>query len=190
MGPGSKRKRTVASGQPPKSRHPAAAGASRATSSRAPTTQVPHPLLEQTTSAAAGRQLSSVSSVRPQPTVLKSAYRPPAKPTATLKWTRNPTMVTCNFQQITAWFDLDGTGQVATKESTKREVIELSSAQQFEKAGQPGFIGEGFTKRGIYVCPLYILTAKAKISRVHRLDLIMKNMLSPSHLTFRWARTR
>jgi hypothetical protein len=96
------------------------------------------------TVTAAGSQSSSV---RQQSTVLKSAYRP------TTKWTRNPIMVACNFQRITAWFDLDGTGQVATKESTKREVIELSSARQSESVGQPGFIGEGSTKHGIYVSP-------------------------------------
>jgi hypothetical protein len=71
------------------------------------------------TVTAAGSQSSSVQQ---QSTVLKSPYRP------TTKWTRNPIMVACNFQQIMAWFDLDGTGQVAMKESTKREVIELSSA--------------------------------------------------------------
>ena len=142
VGPGSKRKRTFASGLP-KSKHSTAA----ATSSRAS-----RAVLEQTMSAAAGPRID-LSSVQRQPTVLRSAYRPAAKPIATLKWTRNPTMIACNFQRITAWFDLDGTGQVATKESTKREVIEVSSAQHFERAGQPGFIGEGSTKRGIYVCP-------------------------------------
>ena len=35
------------------------------------------------------------------------------------------------------------------------EVIAVASASEFQKAGDVGFIGEGFTKRGIYVCLLF-----------------------------------
>jgi hypothetical protein len=65
--------------------------------------------------------------------------------------------VECNFKRITAKFISEGplSGQVSTEVSTKREVITVASASEFEKAGDVGFIGEGFTKYGIYVCLLF-----------------------------------
>jgi hypothetical protein len=54
--------------------------------------------------------------------------------------------------------------------STKREVITVASASEFEKAGDVGFIGEGqegFTKCGIYVCLLFaILQAHGLIRKL------------------------
>lgn len=89
------------------------------------------------------------SSIQRQSNTLKSAYRPANKPITT--WTCNLALVACNFQRITAHFNVDGTGQVTTKELTKQEVIEVSPPSQSQSMGQAGFIGEGFTKRGIYV---------------------------------------
>ena len=85
------------------------------------------------------------------PTVLRSAFRPPQR------WSRNPKTVECNFKRITAKFISEGplSGQVSTEVSTKREVIAVASASESEMAGDVGFIGEGFTKRGIYVCLLF-----------------------------------
>ena len=64
--------------------------------------------------------------------------------------------VECSFKRITAnlKFILEGplSGQISTEISTKREVIAVASASESEKAGDIGFIGEGFTKCGIYVC--------------------------------------
>ena len=129
---GSKRKHS--SRQPTNSKRPSVAQPS----SRGP--------LQQPSSDTADLQSSSVQW---QSNILKSAYRPANKPITT--WTRNLALVACNFQRITAHFDLDGTGQVTTKELTKREVIEVSPPSQSQSTGQVGFIGEGFTKRGIYV---------------------------------------
>jgi hypothetical protein len=74
------------------------------------------------------------------------------------KWSRNPKTVECNFKRITAKFISEGplSGQVSTEVSTKREVITVASASESEKAGDVGFIGEGFTKCGIYVCLLFL----------------------------------
>lgn len=48
-------------------------------------------------------------------------------------------------------------GQVSTEVLTKREVVSVARASESKKAGDVGFIGEGFTKleRGIYVCLLF-----------------------------------
>ncbi|EDR01155.1 uncharacterized protein LACBIDRAFT_333554 [Laccaria bicolor S238N-H82] len=101
--------------------------------------------LQQSSSVAAGPQSSSIQW---QSNILKSAYRPANKPITT--WTRNLALDICNFQWITAHFDLDGTSQVTTKEFTKWEVIEVSPPSQSESVGQAGFIGVGSTKCSIY----------------------------------------
>ena len=96
-----------------------------------------------------------------RPTVLRSAFRPPQRlqVVGTEKWLRNPKTVECNFNRITAKFISEEplSGQVSTEVSTKREVITVASASEFEKAGDVGFIGEGFTKRGIYVRLLFTI---------------------------------
>lgn len=88
-----------------------------------------------------------------------------------MTWTRNLALVACNFQQITAHFDLDGTGQVTTKELTKREVIEVSPPSQSQSTGQAGFIGEGFTKRGIYVSRQFIKLFELQFSPTFDMDV-------------------
>ena len=98
-----------------------------------------------------------------RPTFLRSAFQPPQRLVGTenLKWSRNPKIVECNFKRITAKFIWEGplSGQVSTEVSTKREVITVARASESEKAGDAGFIGEGFTKCGIYVCLFPILQA-------------------------------
>ena len=143
--------------------------------------------LQQPSSVAADPQSSSIQR---QSNILKSAYRPANKPIAT--WTRNLALVACNFQRITAHFDLDGTGQVTTKELTKREVIEVSPPSQSQSTGQAGFIGEGFTKRGIYVSRQLLFQNSIFTHFWHecRPDSMAESMLSPIHLTLIWATRR
>ena len=130
-------------------------GSKRKHSSQQPTNSRRRSVQVQLPSQRGLQQPSSVatdpqsSSIQRQSNTLKSAYRPANKPITT--WTCNLALVACNFQRITAHFNVDGTGQVTTKELTKREVIEVSPPSQSQSTGQAGFIGEGFTKRGIYV---------------------------------------
>jgi hypothetical protein len=79
--------------------------------------------------------------------VLKSAFRPPA---VCPKWTRNIKMVSCSFMQTMATYDFKNGLDVhfETLEITK----EIEIAANWERVGDDGYIGEGFTKRGIYVC--------------------------------------
>jgi hypothetical protein len=106
----------------------------------------------------ASRAAFAATTLNSRPTVLRSAFRPPQRLVRMEKWSRNPKTVECNFKQITAKFILEGplSGQVSTEVSTKREVITVASASESEKAGDVGFIGEGFTKCGIYVCLLFL----------------------------------
>ena len=105
----------------------------------------------------ASRTASTATTIKSRPTILRSAFLPPQRLVGTDKWSRNPKTVECNFKRITAKFISEGplSGQVSTEESIKREVIAVASASESEKAGDIGFIGEGFTKCGIYVCLLF-----------------------------------
>ena len=68
-------------------------------------------------------------------------------------------MVMCNFTRTTARFMWEGprSGEIICESSEKREVIEVACASESE-VGQSGFIGEGSTKRGIYVRTLKALS--------------------------------
>ena len=91
--------------------------------------------------------------------ILRSAFR--VRPSGSIpnqpKWTRNPKMVMCNFTRTTAKFMWEGprSGEIICQSSEKREVIEFACASENE-VGQSGFIGEGSTKRGIYVRTLKV----------------------------------
>ena len=100
---------------------------------------------------------SQLTTLNSWPTILRSAFQPPQKLVGTERWSHNPKTVECNFKWITANFISQGplSGQVSTEVSTKREVITVASASEFGKAGDTGFIGEGFTKCGIYVCLIF-----------------------------------
>lgn len=153
---------------------PVFVGSKRKHASRQPANSR-RPSVAQPPSCSRVQQPSSVaadpksSSIQRQSNILKSAYRPANKPIMT--WTRNLALVACNFQQITAHFDLDGTGQVTTKELTKREVIEVSPPSQSQSTGQAGFIGEGFTKRGIYVSRQFIKLFELQFSPTFDMDV-------------------
>lgn len=92
---------------------------------------------------------------RPHLEVLKSAFRPPARPvTVRSQWSRDVETVVCNFTRTSAQFIQDGpnSGQVAMDPSRKHETIEVACPSLSEEGGA-GFVGKGLTKRGIYVCP-------------------------------------
>ena len=99
----------------------------------------------------------AATTLNSRPTILRSAFWPPQKHVGTERWSHNPKTVECNFKWITANFISQGplSGQVSTEVSTKREVITVASASEFDKAGDAGFIGEGFTKCRIYVCLIF-----------------------------------
>jgi len=59
-------------------------------------------------------------------------------------------MVTCSFLRINASYSLENGLHVDFKMMETSEEIEI--AAKWEKPGDDGYIGEGFTKRGIYVC--------------------------------------
>jgi hypothetical protein len=88
--------------------------------------------------------------------ILKSVFRVRPSTSSSFpkqpKWTRDPKMVMCNFTRTMAKFMWEGPrcGEIICESSEKREVIEIVCASDSE-VGQSGFIGEGSTKRGIYV---------------------------------------
>ncbi|KAF8952860.1 hypothetical protein BDZ97DRAFT_1909005 [Flammula alnicola] len=77
--------------------------------------------------------------------VLKSAFRPPAtRP----NWTRDIEMTACSFLRTKATYALkDG---LHVRFETMEIAEEIQIAAKWEKVGDDGYIGEGFTKRGIY----------------------------------------
>lgn len=87
---------------------------------------------------------------------LKSAFRPPPQ---AFQWSRDVPLVDYQFTRSAASYQPDGEVKIV-KISENLEVISiakdwLSGETEWEK-NQPhyntGFIGRGFTKRGIYVC--------------------------------------
>ena len=81
------------------------------------------------------------------PVVLRSAFKPPrARP----QWTRDIEMVTCSFLRTKASYSLENGLQVDFEMMETSEEIQI--AAKWEKPSDDGYIGEGFTKRGIYVC--------------------------------------
>lgn len=95
------------------------------------------------------------------PIILQSAFRPPSKKKM---WTRDPPMGSFQFLRTSAECQPDG--QVKFSEATETEKIELSLDWQKGEdvianpgsfSDETGFIGRGFTKRGIYVCEIFML---------------------------------
>ena len=131
-------------------------------------------------SSKTSRAAFTATTLNSRPTFLRSAFQPPQRLVGTGKWSRNPKTLECNFKRITAKFISEGplSGQVSTEVSTKREVITVASASESEKAGDVGFIGEGFTKCGIYVCLLFLFFKHtASNSQATRPGLKVVNML-------------
>jgi hypothetical protein len=92
-----------------------------------------------------------------KPVILKSAYLPPASRRTQPKWTRNSPMTRYSFVRTIA--DVSSSGVVEFSDSTEHEDIEIASDWKTgeslyddkESHVKTGFIGKGFTKRGIYV---------------------------------------
>lgn len=85
-----------------------------------------------------------------QPIVRLSAFRVPTSVLGSKsQWTRNVDTVSCSFIRSTTTYTPDDGLQVMFKESTSPEDIDIASA--YLTASDNGFLGEGFTKRGIYV---------------------------------------
>lgn len=86
---------------------------------------------------------------------LKSAFRPPPA----FQWSRDVPVADYRFTRSTAQYQLNG-GVKITRVSENLEVIAiaedwLKGEEMWEKKElhyKTGFIGRGFTKRGIYVC--------------------------------------
>ncbi|KIM49865.1 hypothetical protein M413DRAFT_408231 [Hebeloma cylindrosporum] len=90
-----------------------------------------------------------------QPVRLRSAFPPifppPPRPP---QWTRSVDTTSYAFIRTTATFVTNGkeTGQVifSQGDDSDEEFIEIPSRSAWEQKGAIGYIGEGFTKRGIY----------------------------------------
>ncbi|PPQ79723.1 hypothetical protein CVT26_016028 [Gymnopilus dilepis] len=88
--------------------------------------------------------IPSIPASRPTP-ILRSAFRPPIP---SFSWTRDVSMVTCTFLRMAASYT--PTNGLRVDFETSEEIEEIEIAAKWEKADEPGYIGEGFTKRGIY----------------------------------------
>jgi hypothetical protein len=110
--------------------------------------------------------LSQATQVEPMgppgpPPVLRSAFRiPPTPATGTLdsepQWSRSCTTVKSTFIRTKAYYSFaDGLRVTFNTTSGVQEVIEI--AKKFMSAKDEGYIGEGFTKRGIYVCQFHFV---------------------------------
>lgn len=87
--------------------------------------------------------------------ILKSAFRPP---TPIRQWSRDVQLVDYQFTRSTAQYQANGDVEV-TRVSESLEVIAIADdwlkGEELSKRKEhynTGFIGCGFTKRGIYVC--------------------------------------
>jgi hypothetical protein len=100
--------------------------------------------------------LSSTSKLKSR-VILKSAFRPPGPPQP--KWTRDPQMIQFSFIRSTASVNQDGDVKFVTQAGMECDNIEIAKdwvkGQKLYDEGKPheatGFIGKGYTKRGIYV---------------------------------------
>ena len=82
--------------------------------------------------------------------IRRSAYRPPGYQPA---FTRNPPVLTRHsIYKYTASCSPTG-GTVSFHKSSEEYTIELPPLSDWEDKRSVGFVGEGLTKRGIYVCP-------------------------------------
>ena len=95
-----------------------------------------------------------------KPVILKSAYLPPASRWTQPKWTRDPPMIQYSFIRTLAEVSSSGVVEFsALLNSMEHENIEIATDWQRgeslyddkEPHVKTGFIGKGFTKRGIYV---------------------------------------
>lgn len=106
-------------------------------------------------SSAGNPQLNSArqSGVR----TLKSAFRPPA-----IQWSREVSVADYQFTCSMAQYQPDGDVKI-TRSSVGLDVIAIAEdwlkGKEMWKVMEPyyktGFIGRGFTKRGVYICSLF-----------------------------------
>ena len=89
---------------------------------------------------------------------LKSAFRPPPP---VFQWSREVSVVDYRFTRSTAQYQPDGDVKI-TRSSESLDVIAIAEDwlkgeemwEKKERYYKTGFIGRGFTKRGVYVCSL------------------------------------
>lgn len=128
-----------------------------------------------------------LQSKRPKPPqVLRSAFQAPTHP----KWTREPSMIKCSFTQIKATYDFNDGLNVRFTTSGVEEQLEV--ARNWENSSDEGYIGEGYSKRGIYVRHILSLLQCTALKQIYfwRPDLRVKNMFWPSWRIHIWQRAR
>jgi len=112
----------------------------------------PAKLLNEKLYTSMGNSDSLISAtVDSEPRVLKSAFIPPRlSATRQAQWTRTCEMITVKFTCTTATYQAkDG---LLVRFSIQKDVIEtIQIAKEHESGDDVGFIGKGYTKRGIYV---------------------------------------
>lgn len=86
----------------------------------------------------------------PEPRILRSAFIPRRLSAITPAWTHTCEMITVTFHRTTATYSAqDG---LLVRFSTQRDTTEtIQIAKDHESPDDVGFIGKGYTKRGIYV---------------------------------------
>jgi hypothetical protein len=124
--------------------------------------------------AVASRSGSIVSAAipRPRPVILKSAYRAPVqREQITDQWTRDPPMTELLFIRTKAVINKDGTVEFSVSDGF--EAIQVAGdwkkGQTLHEEGKPhettGFVGMGYSKRGIYVsCRLHQAIRKRRFN--------------------------
>ena len=100
---------------------------------------------------------STRTSAPTRPRILRSAFIPQRQ------WTRTCEMVTLNFCRTSATYSpQDGLLVRFSNQRDKTETIEI--AKDHESSDDAGFIGKGYTKRGVYVCDFYFQNWQLLIS--------------------------
>jgi len=90
------------------------------------------------------------------PVILRSAFQPPVARQLQPTWMRNPQMIRYSFTRATATLSLNGDVVFASMEQEEIEIAkDWEKGEKLYKQGKPheatGYIGMGYTKRGIYV---------------------------------------
>ena len=125
------------------------------------------PLLSQATASNSepmGPPLAVLRSALPP--VLRSAFRIPQAAPAISQWSRSCITVKSTFIRTKANYSFaDGLRVAFNTISDVPEVIEIT--KKFLSAQDEGYVGEGFTKRGIYVCQFHVVI-QVSIYSIHQ----------------------
>ena len=117
------------------------------------------PLLSQATA-------SNLEPMGPPLVVLRSAFRIPQVAPAISQWSRSCITVKSTFIRTKANYSFaDGLCVAFNTISDVPEVIEI--AKKFLSAQDEGYVGEGFTKCGIYVCQFHVVI-QVSIYSIHQ----------------------